>query len=140
MASCKDCLCVDVCKMRSDIISADCYPEILRKKFEEECNCPHFKDRSRFMELPCKIGEEIYEMVLNRDKSFSHCNTHKVVGVHLGNFPDLRGHKRQEYFVTHCKVMNLLSRIPLNKLGKTVFLTREAAEKALEEQDSNVNK
>lgn len=140
MANCNDCLCVDVCKMHSDIVSADYYPEILRKKFEEESNCPHFKDRNRFVELPCKVGEEIYEMVLTRDKSFSHWNTHKVVGVHLGNFPDLRGHKRQEYLVTHCEVMNLLNRIPLNKLGKTVFLTRVEAEKALEEQDSNVNK
>lgn len=125
MASCKDCIHDNVCDKMNKI---EC--GLLNK-------CEYFKDRSRFMELPCKIGEEIYEMVLNRDKSFSHCNTHKVVGVHLGNFPDLRGHKRQEYLVTHCKVMNLLSRIPLNKLGKTVFLTREAAEKALEEQESN---
>lgn len=131
MANCNDCLCVDVCKMHSDIVSADYYPKILRKKFEEESNCPHFKDRTRFVELPCKFGDIVYEMVLNRDKSFSHWNIHEVVGVHLGDFPDLRGHKRQEYLVTFCKIMNFLGRIPLNKLGETVFLSREEAEKAL---------
>lgn len=85
------------------------------------------------IELPCKVGNAVYETVFNRDKTFSHINTHKVVGIHLGDFPDLRGHKRQEYLVTHCKMMNLLSRIPLNKLGKTVFLTKEEAERALKE-------
>lgn len=135
MASCKDCMHYDVCEAR--IAADENYPE---RNYTENNNCSNFKDRTRFVELPCKVGEEIYEMVLTRDKSFSHWNTHKVVGVHLGNFPDLRGHKRQEYLVTHCEVMNLLNRIPLNKLGKTVFLTRVEAEKALEEQDSNVNK
>lgn len=87
------------------------------------------------IELPCKVGNAVYETVFNRDKTFSHINTHKVVGIHLGDFPDLRGHKRQEYLVTHCKMMNLLGRIPLNKLGKTVFLTKEEAEKALGERE-----
>lgn len=106
MASCKDCLCEIVCKYNDGV--------------NEYCkgNCPHFKDRARFVELPCKVGDKVYEMVLNRDKSFSHWNTHEVVGVHLGDFPDLRGHKRQEYLVTFCKIMNFLGRIPLNKLGK----------------------
>lgn len=131
MASCKDCIHFEVCDSGSSI---DEFMEhgTYTDDVENECEC--FKDRARFVELPCKVGEEIYEMVLTRDKSFSHWNTHKVVGVHLGNFPDLRGHKRQEYLVTHCEVMNLLNRIPLNKLGKTVFLTREEAEKALKEQ------
>lgn len=68
MASCKDCLCVDVCKMRSDIVSADYYPEILKKKFEEECNCPHFKDRTRFMELPCNVGDTVYYLATKFEK------------------------------------------------------------------------
>lgn len=119
MASCKECIREIVCKYNDGV--------------NEYCkgNCPHFKDHTRFVELPCKFGDIVYEMVLNRDKSFSHWNIHEVVGVHLGDFPDLRGHKRQEYLVTFCKIMNFLGRIPLNKLGETVFLSREEAEKAL---------
>lgn len=124
MASCKDCINYDVCSTKG----ANC---------DRGNNCVMFKDRTRFVELPCKVGDVVYEMVLNRDKSFSHWNTHKVVGVHLGNFPDLRGHKRQEYLVTYCELMNFLGRIPLNKLGKTVFLTREEAERALKERVNN---
>lgn len=132
MANCKKCLHYDICEAR--IVADENYPE---RKYTENNNCSNFKDRTRFVELPCKIGDKVYEMVLNRDKSFSHWNTHEVVGVHLGNFPDLRGHKRQEYLVTHCEVMNLLSRIPLIRLGKTVFLTREEAERALKERENN---
>lgn len=132
MASCKECLCYDVCEAR--IAADENYPE---RNYTENNNCSNFKDRNRFVELPCKVGNAVYETVFNRDKTFSHINTHKVVGIHLGDFPDLRGHKRQEYLVTHCKMMNLLSRIPLNKLGKTVFLTKEEAEKALEERENN---
>lgn len=128
MASCKDCIHFEVCDSGSSI---DEFMEHGTYTNGVEKECDTFKDRNRFVELPCKFGDIVYEMVLNRDKSFSHWNIHEVVGVHLGDFPDLRGHKRQEYLVTFCKIMNFLGRIPLNKLGETVFLSREEAEKAL---------
>lgn len=48
MASCKDCLCEIVCKYNDGV--------------NEYCkgNCPHFKDRSKFVELPCEIGDTVY--------------------------------------------------------------------------------
>ena len=57
MASCKDCIHDKVCSKyfrafwghtankHSDLINAD--PK----------DCPYFKDRSRFVELPCKVGD-----------------------------------------------------------------------------------
>ena len=60
MASCKDCIHDKVCSeyfhafwghtanKHSDLINAD--PK----------DCPYFKDRSRFVELPCKIGDAIF--------------------------------------------------------------------------------
>lgn len=122
MANCNDCLCVDVCKMHSDIVSADYYPKILRKKFEEESNCPHFKDRTRFVELPCKVGDIIYE-ICERKKGGEWKKAivkRAVHGIEIG----LGG----------CMVARSGTTVVvfLSDLGKTVFLTREEAEKALE--------
>lgn len=115
MANCKDCLCVDVCKMRSDIVSADYYPEILKKKFEEECNCPHFKDRTRFVELPCKIGATVY------------------VKMQFGGYAE--GKVRDySYFIScgFCVVVTSekfdKQHIPFSEFGKTIFLTSKEAE------------
>ena len=43
MATCKDCLHGDVCFT------------VLNSML-----CQHFKDRSRFVELPCKVGDRVY--------------------------------------------------------------------------------
>ena len=127
---CKNCIKEDVCKVAEDFYKNSVYGMYIE-------SCDYYEDRNRFVELPCEFGSTVYEMVLNKDKSFSYFNTHKVVGVHLGDFPNLRGQKRQEYLVTHCESINYLSRIPLNKLGKTVFLTKSEAEQALKERENN---
>lgn len=97
MASCKDCLHVDVCKNR-DI-------------FGDMPICKHFKDRTRFVELPCKIGEELYRIKTVRGKKI-------VTETQLNQ--------------------NTFWRIVFGgEYGKTVFLTREEAERALKERENN---
>lgn len=49
MASCKDCLHYDVCKALEDEV--DMYTA-------SYCGC--FKDKSRYIELPCKVGDTVY--------------------------------------------------------------------------------
>lgn len=93
MASCKDCLCEIVCKYNDGV--------------NEYCkgNCPHFKDRTRFVELPCKIGEYLYRIKTVRGKKI-------ITETQLSQNTFWRIVFGREY-------------------GKTVFLTREEAEKAL---------
>ncbi|MGN0462968.1 MAG: hypothetical protein ACI4HZ_11070 [Ruminococcus sp.] len=57
MASCKDCLHYDVCEAR--ITADENYPE---RKYTEYNDCSNFKDRNRFIELPCKVGDRIYKI------------------------------------------------------------------------------
>lgn len=109
MASCKDCLHVDVCKSK-DI-------------FGDMPVCSYFKDRNRFVELPCKVGDIIYE-ICERKKGgeWKKAIVKRVVhGIEIG----LGG----------CMVARSGTTVVvfLSDLGKTVFLTPEAAEKALEE-------
>ena len=50
MATCRDCIYQKMCKAIDAI-----------GEFQEgaEC-CNNFKDRSRFVELPCKVGDKVY--------------------------------------------------------------------------------
>lgn len=106
--NCKDCLYEEACVFSSVTESAE--------------HCRHFKDKSRFVELPCKVGDIVY--------------FHEFLQT-----DDCDGH----YFVDQAKVsrisidyngliLSVWNRIfVLSDIGKTVFLTREEAEKKLEE-------
>lgn len=65
--------------------------------------CDLFKDKSRFIELPCKVGDTVY-IIVNY-----HCSA-------------------EFRHIAECKFIVSL----YDSLGKTVFLTKEEAEKALE--------
>ena len=78
--------------------------------------------------LPCKVGDKVYSVVFKSN----YINESTVVGFHLGKFPDLRGHRRKEYLV--CYTSYVLRHIEIEQIGKTVFFTREEAEKALVER------
>lgn len=74
--------------------------------------------------LPCKVGQRVFAL-MDMDKHISEC---EVTQIGMGNeigFIGLEpiGARGREYGVA------------LNGFGKTVFLTREEAEKALEERE-----
>ena len=76
----------------------------------------------RVVVLPCKVGQRVFAL-LDTDKHISECEVKQIgMGNEIG-FIGLEpiGARGREYGVA------------LNGFGKTVFLTREAAEKALEE-------
>lgn len=97
MASCKDCLHYEFC-----CAGKLCLPDYV--------NCKYFKDRNRFVELPCKIGEELYRIKTVRGKKI-------VTETQLNQ--------------------NTFWRIVFGgEYGKTVFLTREEAERALNSSEN----
>lgn len=75
----------------------------------------------RLVVLPCKVGQRVFAL-LDTDKHISECEVKQIgMGNKIG-FIDLEpiGARGRKYGVS------------LNGFGKTVFLTREEAEKALE--------
>ena len=83
---------------------------------------------------PCKVGDMVYKCLFFKNHSSDCVVEHKVVGFHLGNFPDARGgQKRNEYFVVYHEPSNAISHINIRDLNKTVFLSKEDAEEALKE-------
>lgn len=118
MTNCKECIREIVCKYNDGV--------------NEYCkgNCPHFKDRNRFVELPCKAGDIIYEICERRKSGeWKKIVVERVVhGIDVGIGGSM---------VARC---GTTISVFLSGIGKTVFLTRGEALKALKEQDSNVNK
>ena len=78
--------------------------------------CKDFADKSRFIELPCKVGTKVW--ILRKDRVPD---------------DDYRMSFHDEWVL--CEVSFQLSMI--NQIGKTVFLTRKEAEKALERSKGN---
>ena len=78
----------------------------------------------RVVVLPCKVSQRVFAL-LDTDKNISECEVKQIgLGNEIG-FIGLEpiGARGREYGVA------------LNGFGKTVFLTREEAEKALEERE-----
>lgn len=100
--TCENCIHFDVC----DALAKNDIPKVSPRL----CGC--YKDKSNYIELPCKIGSKLYMLVTKRAR------------VYMQPFTFIK--------VTHLTYCNL-ERV-LNDFGKTVFLTREEAEKALAER------
>ena len=83
----------------------------------------------RVVVLPCKVGHRVFAL-LDTDKHISECEVKQIgLGNEIG-FVGLEpiGARGREYGVS------------LNGFGKTVFLTREEAEKALSEMKGETEK
>ena len=89
----------------------------------------HYKDleeQGRLIELPCKIGDTVYSFSFNIVYPFT------VNGFEINKYGvEFKGsycgeEKSLEYWSIH---------FPVSKIGKSVFLTREEAEAALNEVD-----
>ena len=88
----------------------------------EECGaCNHFADKSRFVEPPCKVGDKVFVLMFGRVISFI------VERITLDSLED------KPYMKMHHGT-RLVWVTELDKIGKTVFLTKEKAEAALAER------
>ena len=127
MATCKDCVHVEVCRYyTNELAKANGIP----LKLEEverllECDdCENFKDRSRFVELPCKDGEYVYVIEPLCDSMAFHIIKHRKI-------------KRIEprariQFAGGGWILDFLS-----AFNRYVFRTYEEAEQALKEREEN---
>lgn len=117
MASCKDCVNVEVCceKNLHVAVGMNIIPRFKYKRIEQECK--NFKDRSRFVELPVKPGEKIYHF--DTAGHIYKSTVNRLVYAATG-------------FLIDSDVM-----FNSNLIGARFFLTREEAEAALKERENN---
>ena len=122
--NCKDCIHSKVCTGRA-----------LGGFWNAEKDCADFKDRSKFIELPCKVGDIIYKV----------CPT-------ISNIEDLEGwealhpcnscglkecdlYDRNDSIIHKVKAKNLpyiVERLPY--FGSFYFVTRQEAEQSIKER------
>ena len=78
----------------------------------------------RVIVLPCKVGDTVFALLDNKSKYVSECEVKKIgLGDNIGFATIVPVGHGQEYGVS------------LRGFGKTFFLTREEAEKALQEME-----
>lgn len=110
MTSCKDCIHCEACKnlyeTHGDMLSGDSYI------------CAYFKDRSKFIELPCKVGEAVYFI--------------KKSKIIKDSVRDIQYDSAWKGFSFHTLVDTWYE----SDIGKKIYFTKEQAEQALKERNN----
>lgn len=112
MATCKDCVHVEAC-LESD----------------KDLICRDYKDSSRFVELPCKVGDTVFIIVRisGKEKIIQDSVESLEISFFADNTPIIQfdGVKTCDW--------------DSSDFGKRVFLTKEQAEQALKEKEVKEN-
>ena len=119
MATCKDCLHVEICK------------DHLCHGFTAD-GCQHFKDRSHFVELPCKVGDTVYRIDKGGYYPKYEPFVQKLTVTEISWKHEKYGTKDLGFAI----IANGI-RYKFSSIGKTVFLTREEAEAELARRTAN---
>lgn len=115
MKTCKDCIHYDVCAEHLAVIGC----EDLHGFNDEQIDCKHFKDKSLILDLPCKVGDTVF----NFDEFYKRITEYQVTGIET---------------VVSCKSLRGgLHAFSISSFGKTFFHTRESVEQALKERASD---
>lgn len=109
--TCKDCVCNELCTTIG-----------FNNGFKGGEQCRHFKDKSLFIELPCKVGDTVYYFL--DGSNYKKYETVNVVGFHTDKY-------RTAFEIEVCGIK---MRVDIGFLGEKIFLTREEAEQALKER------
>ena len=116
--TCKDCIHEECCKIWES-------NELYFDKVEQN-GCIAFKDKSRIVELPCRIGDKVYKLTRNKVKE---CEV-VFVGISADEkcsyFNFVENYEDGTFYKSYSMVFDVI--------GKTVFLTREEAEEALRKE------
>lgn len=132
--TCKDCVHYEVCKKYEIDIQVNFYEqEFNEQEFINDGICSSFRDKSRLIALPCKAGDYIYFTT----KTNNHFST-----IKFGRVYEICINSNDNLFlgvVEYDEYDDIVAQWDISECqwGKTVFLTREEAEKALKEREIN---
>lgn len=123
MATCKECVHVEACNGILNGFNTDI------EFFGEQVSfCKNFKDRSRFVVLPCKVGDKLYTIVRGYK-----IRKWIVTDIFISDYSPLK----ETVITARDKEGSEHMRFAEHYLGNTVFLTIEEAEQALKEREEN---
>lgn len=122
--TCKDCIHCDVCSDWENICNKMSLFSTIKKEV-----CKDFKDKSKIIELPCKVGDTVYEP--RCDRGF--IQEYIVIAIHFSKCSTLYGWELKDGKGIYSNTNGFSE----YAIGKTVFLTRKEAEQALRESKDN---
>lgn len=117
---CKNCIKADVCKVAEEFDK-----EPVDGIYIEGCD--YFKDRNRFVELPCKVGDTIYILTNDSPTGIEESQVKKIELIKTQSKTKIR-------LTVPCVYDDWGGaqwEIGVNDFGKTAFLTRKEAERVL---------
>jgi len=129
MATCNDCVHSGICAIQLEPhYVLDRAQKLMRESNNVEHECLSFKDRSRFIELPCKIGNKVFSLVGKGE-----IEKWTVTDIYFSDFG-----------VADINILQIKVRsedkdkgasFPSYYLGRSFFYTYEEAEQALKERE-----
>lgn len=122
---CKDCLHYEAC--REMLRAFDCPVPGDDGGLGVEKSCNTFKDRTRFVELPCKVGDTVYVINRHLNKIFE-CT---VISLGVGRGSDLKNYLKTKWVGSNGN--ESIRKWSFRQFGRYVFPTYEEAEAALAE-------
>ncbi len=69
--NCENCIYCPACKV--NYLDVDINSNI--------CSCALFKNKANFIETPCKIGDEIYDVSFEKGDIYNHINIYRIQDV-----------------------------------------------------------
>lgn len=129
MATCKDCLHREAC-MKFNKVRVEVLEKTASRGADELCDI--FTDKSRFIELPCKVGDTVYAYC----EDFFVILPYFVENMNIGYIGKSRNYILYEANCHADETDELIDEIDFDfdDIGKTVFLTKEEAEAAIAER------
>lgn len=113
--------CEEFCKNAVDGCK-NCY---IQQVFKKLATYEDLEEQGLLVRLPCKVGDTVYVPTRVLVSEF------KITAI----FCDIHG--TYFYWLFYCGIYERTSGFSERDIGKTVFLTREEAEKKLEEMKAN---
>ena len=123
MASCKECIHFDRCK---GLYKFDRLQKAVSK------GCSYFKDRSRFVELPCRVGDKVYFNNV-------HLRYARVIAIYIDASGGMFDLDITTNIATATGYEHFINKdYTFEDIGRRLFLTREEAEAALKGESKDV--
>lgn len=127
MATCKECIHCAVCGFDDDEI-------------EYTVLCSFFKDRSRFVELPCKVGDSYFEIEQYCTERGYYNEPRRTDTIDC-EYCDVDGVCDRQYRITEKRFASLIQIFDYKEKAvdryNRKFLTKEEAEQAIKEREIN---
>ena len=126
---CGDKLCKDIC----DDIECNCSKCELEKVLEKLATYEDLEEQGLLVRLPCKVGDTVW------DNDFGYPVSYEINAFSYGYCDSYVEPDIENEIIFYYENYNgsITGAFPMSELGKTVFLTREEAEKKLGEMKKN---